>query len=131
MMCRREFTSLMMAGGWSSRSRLLVNLGFSLMCPLGALAFYLGAGELGASQHLVLGSALAFSAGVFICISLGDLLPELQFHTHDRVKLSVTLLVGVALAYAIGLIEPPHVHGRHGHTHDHHEHGHNHDGHEH
>ena len=51
-----------------------------------------------------------FSAGVFVCISLGDLLPELEFHSHDRVKLSAMLLIGVALAYGIGLLEPKHAH---------------------
>jgi zinc and cadmium transporter len=41
--------------------------------------------------------ALAFSAGTFLCIALSDLLPELQFHSHDRLKLSVALLAGVVL----------------------------------
>jgi zinc and cadmium transporter len=49
--------------------------------------------------------ALAFSAGTFVCISLSDLLPELQFHDHDRVKLSAALLAGLALAVAVGKLE--------------------------
>jgi hypothetical protein len=45
-------------------------------------------------------------------------LPELQFHRHDRALLSFALLLGLALAWAIGLVES---HG-HGHVHstDHH-----------
>ena len=59
----------------------------------------------------MVGCSLAFSAGVFLCISLGDLLPEVEFHSHDRLKLSLTLLLGIALAWGIGLLEPSHVHG--------------------
>ena len=61
---------------------------------------------------MILGCALGFSAGVFLCISLGDLLPELQFHRHDRGKLSIALLLGVVLAYGIGYLEPKHLHGK-------------------
>ena len=38
-----SITTLMTAGGWSPRSRLLVNLGFAIMCPLGAAMVILGA----------------------------------------------------------------------------------------
>jgi zinc and cadmium transporter len=65
-----------------------------------------------------LGCALAFCAGTFLCISCSDLLPELQFHSHDRLKLSVALLAGLGVAILIGVIEeasapappPPAVH---------------------
>ncbi|MDH3591378.1 MAG: ZIP family metal transporter [Planctomycetota bacterium] len=95
-------TSLMAAGGWAAHTRTLVNMGFALMCPIGALLFYLGAGT---GADATVGYALCFSAGVFLCISLGDLLPEVQFHSHDRIKLSVALLLGIALAYAIIYVE--------------------------
>ena len=95
-------TSLMAASGWTAGKRSLVNLGFSLMCPLGAVLFFLGAGT---GADATVGYALAFSAGVFLCISLGDLLPELQFHAHDRIKLSLSLLAGIAVAYAIIFVE--------------------------
>jgi zinc and cadmium transporter len=106
-----SITSLMAAGGWSPRWRNAVNAGFALMCPLGAVLLVLGAERLAEDSSLVVGCALAFSAGVFLCISLGDLLPEVEFHSHDRLKLSLALLLGIALAWAIGLIEPAHVHG--------------------
>jgi zinc and cadmium transporter len=48
------------------------------------------------------------SAGVFICISLSDLLPEVQFHSHDRARLTIALLAGVIAAYGVGLMEPEH-----------------------
>jgi zinc and cadmium transporter len=120
-----SITTLMAAGGWSAKTRQLVNAGFALMCPLGALFFYFGLSQFGEGQHVLLGCALAFAAGVFVCISLGDLLPELSFHAHDRVKLSVALLLGVALAYGVGYLEPAHTHGHH--EHGHHEHGHTHE----
>jgi len=96
--------TLMAAGGWARRHRHLVNLLFALMIPLGALLFHLGIRQLGDSGAIV-GRALAFSAGTFLCISLSDLLPELQFHQHDRIKLSVALLLGLATAWALGIVE--------------------------
>ncbi|MDA7978942.1 MAG: ZIP family metal transporter [Pirellulales bacterium] len=96
-----SITSLMAASGWSTAARQATNAGFAMMCPLGALLFFFGF----SGNPEIIGAALAFAAGTFICISLADLLPELQFHTHDRGKLSVALLLGVALAYGIGLLE--------------------------
>jgi zinc and cadmium transporter len=117
-------TSVMIASGWSRRWREVVNLVFALMCPLGALSFYFGIQEMGSGQHLVVGCALGFSAGVFLCISLADILPEIQFHRHDRVKLSAVLLLGVALAYGIGLLEPGHAHQTQPPDSSHHQHTH-------
>ncbi|HUG17863.1 MAG TPA: ZIP family metal transporter [Planctomycetaceae bacterium] len=105
-----SITSLMTAGGWSKPAQNLVNLGFSLMCPLGALAFVLGVNQLGGNQHYFVGGALAASGGVFICIALSDLLPEMEFHSHNRMRLSLALVLGVLLAWGIGLLEPAHVH---------------------
>jgi zinc and cadmium transporter len=128
-----SITSLMAAGGWSAGWRNAVNIGFALMCPLGALLFFLGVQQFSDNQHIIIGCALAFAAGVFICISLGDLLPEMEFHSHNRFRLSFVLLLGIALAYGIGFLEPEHVHnhGSHaeesddGHSHSH-EHKHDH-----
>ena len=105
-----SITSLMAAAGWTSNLRQIVNLGFAMMCPLGAAIVLLGFDRSTTQSHVVIGCALGFSAGTFLCISLADLLPELQFHTHDRVKLSLALFAGVALAYVIGFIEPEHFH---------------------
>jgi len=94
--------SVMAAGGWSERSRKLVGLCYALAVPLGALLFYAGIRNAGGE---VLGASLAFSAGLFLCISLADLLPEIQFHHHDRVKLTAALLIGVLCAYGVGKLE--------------------------
>jgi zinc and cadmium transporter len=125
-------TTLMLASGWSAWSRHLVNLLFALVAPLGVGLFYLGVQRLG-DQHNAVGCALAFSAGTFLCISLSDLLPEVQFHAHDRVKLSIALLLGIAASYVIGFFEAAghdHLHNGHSHEHRSHEHGHGHRGHE-
>ena len=105
-----SITSLMSAGGWSGRGRLMVNLAFSLMCPLGAAVYAIGANSLPLDPRLVTGSALAFSAGVFLCISLSDLLPEIEFHSHNRIGLTVSLVAGVGLSYLISFLEAGHLH---------------------
>ncbi len=110
-----SITSLMAAGGWSGRSMKLVNIGYALMCPIGAFLFFFGIQRFAGGQETVVAGALAMSAGVFICISLSDLLPEVQFHSHDRLKLSAALLLGIVTAWGIGFLEPAHTHG---HQHD-------------
>ena len=71
---------------------------------MGVVLFLLGVAGTGDGSNLV-SLALAFSAGVFLCIALSDLLPELQFHQHDRLKLSAALLLGVALAWGVSQLE--------------------------
>ena len=104
-----SITALMASGGWSRGWRFVVNCSFAAMCPIGVVLFFL-LGQAMPSHSPLLGAALAFSAGVFICISLGDLLPEIQFHHHDRIQLSLALLLGITLAYGIRYLEPAHVH---------------------
>jgi zinc and cadmium transporter len=104
-----SITSLMAAKGWSTSIQMTVNILFALVCPLSALLFAIGLDYVGDWRELVLGSALAFSAGIFLCISLGDLLPEVHFHSHDRLLLSAMLLLGVVVAFLIEIL-PGHVH---------------------
>lgn len=111
-----SITSLMRAGGWSQLARNLVNFGFSMMCPLGALAFVAGISQFEGGQAWIVGGALAAAGGVFICISLSDLLPEMEFHSHNRLRLSTALFLGVSLAWGIGFLEPDHAHQTPGET---------------
>jgi zinc and cadmium transporter len=122
-----SITSLMAAGGWSRGSIQLANVLFALMCPLGAAASAWGLTGIFGEQHLALGCALAFAAGVFLCIALADLLPEVAFHAHDRFQLTLALFLGIALAWGIGFLEPSHAHESHepaesGHRHAEHSH---------
>jgi zinc and cadmium transporter len=100
---------LMARGRRSLAWRHSINAMFALAVPLGALLFYFGLMTDGhgpsGRQQLWVAYALAFSAGTFLCISLSDLLPELQFHHHDRVKLSVAMLLGLALAWTAAQLE--------------------------
>ena len=98
--------------------RNLVNLLFSLIAPLGVLLFFFGVHQFSGSAAVFIGTALAFSGGVFLCISCSDLLPELQFHSHDRTKLTLALAAGIAVAALIGKFELcGHAHGSDGHGH--------------
>lgn len=131
-----SITSVMTAGGWSMKSRITVCLLFALSCGMGAAIFYFGIHNFADQEQTIVGLSLGFAAGVFLCISLADILPEVQFHTHDRGKLSVVLLAGVATAYGIGFLEPAHLHEappdqqHHDHAHEDHAHE-DHDGHDH
>ena len=116
-------------GSWSRRRPRAVNLAFAAVGPAGAVGFYLLAGAAPA-ENLVTGAAMAVAAGAFLCIALSDLLPELEFHAHDRFKLSAALLLGVGVAAAVEVLAhghghaagdeagPAHVHP-HGHPHSH------------
>lgn len=94
-------STVMTTGHCSRGSRQLINALFALVTPLGAVLFYTGFGR--GADPVLIGAALAFCAGTFLCIAGGGLLPEMQFHTHDRLKLSLALLGGVAVAVLIGI----------------------------
>ena len=130
-------TALMRHAGKSSRAIVLANVLLAALVPAGIGLFMVGvAGRADATTATTL--ALAFSAGMFLCIASSDLLPELQFHRHDRIKLSLSLLAGLGLAFAIARFEAAaheaaHVAGSapadgahdHDHSHDHsHDHAH-------
>lgn len=122
-----SITTLMKAGGWSRGWMNLVNAAFAAMCPIGAAVFAFGLSRFGGDQATIIGCALTFSAGVFLCISLGDLLPEMEFHSHNRVRLTALLLAGLTLAWAIGFLEPEHAHDvQSEHDHSGHSHAHEH-----
>src|SRR5438477_9479723 len=76
------------------------------MVAVGAAAFWVTKGAFGeAIENQITGAALAFSAGTFLFIALSDLLPEVQFHRHDRVPLFLTLVGGVLLMGFIAFLE--------------------------
>jgi zinc and cadmium transporter len=103
-------TSLMAARKWGSAEIALANIALALTAPLGAIVFYWGIGVPNAANEWIIGAALAFAAGTFLCISLGDLLPEVHFHKHDRLWLSTSLLLGIGTAVIVEVI-PGHSHG--------------------
>ena len=98
--------TLLAIGGTSRSLRHWVNGLFALANPAGLLLFYLGADRLSQTAPHFLGAVLAFAAGTFVSIATSDLLPELQFHSHDRGKLSLALLAGIGVSTLIGRFEP-------------------------
>jgi zinc and cadmium transporter len=96
--------TLMAAAEYSPRSRQWLNAGYALGTPLGIVAFYALSAAASDPAH-GLGQALGFAAGSFLCIATSDLLPELQFHRHDRVKLSAALAAGLVLAWSTVFLE--------------------------
>ncbi len=105
---------MMKSAGHSPRSRTAANVGFAMLCPLVALASFTGVELLGPEHGAIVGYVLSFAAGAFLCIALSDLLPEIQFHGHDRGKLIISLLLGIALAYVLYYVESSAVHHEHG-----------------
>lgn len=103
---------LMRVSGYGSRACTLTNIGFALLCPLITIFTFYGVGLLSELNEMhILGYVMAFAAGVFLCISLSDLLPEIQFHSHDRGILILAFLIGIGLAYALFHFESETMHG--------------------
>jgi zinc and cadmium transporter len=106
--------TLLVTAGSTQRFRTLVNASYALVVPLGAIGFVASLRLFGAQQEQVLGVALALAGGAFICIAAADLLPEVQFHSHDRVLLTTALAVGLAVAWGITTLErSSHSHAAH------------------
>ncbi len=108
--------TLMAEAGASRATRLFANLAYAAVVPLGAACFLASLPLFGAAGNTVLGIALAVAGGAFVCIAAADLLPEVQFHTHDRLLLTTSLVLGLALAWGITAAErSSHAHTLHGH----------------
>jgi len=99
-----SIASVMAVSHWPKRERSTVIAVYALLGPVAACLAFLGFHWIPADTTLALGFALAFSCGTFLCISLSDLLPELQFHSHDRGKLSACLLSGVGLVIVLEML---------------------------
>ncbi len=126
----KPFDSLMIAtltiaSGMRPGRRRLVTLLYAAMVPLGTIVFRVSLGLVPDYADQILGMAMAMAAGAFLCIAAADLLPEVEFHSHDRLLLTAALTVGIALAWGMTVLE--HASGMHalhakengGHSHDH------------
>jgi zinc and cadmium transporter len=107
--------TLMINAGVSARGRSIANGLYALIVPLGAVAFLLSLRVFGGHQETIIGVAMALAAGAFLCIAAADLLPEVQFHSHDRLLLTSSLALGLAIAWGITVMER----SSHAHTHAH------------
>jgi zinc and cadmium transporter len=97
--------TLMTSSGLSAKARVVVNVAYACCVPIGAAFFALGLHSLDLHTTALPGYALAFTAGMFLCIALADLLPEVQFHHHDKLLLSAAMLLGLGLAWTINALE--------------------------
>lgn len=97
--------ALMLKAGASPGLRRTVNLAHALLVPLGALVFLACLRGAGGGREEFLGAALGLAAGAFVCIAAADLLPEVEFHSHDRLLLSASLALGITLAAGITVAE--------------------------
>ena len=96
---------VMRIAGIGHRAAILLNVGIALLCPLAAFLTCWGMGVFGPAEGDAIGRALAFGAGALLCVSLSDLLPELQFHGHDRFLLTLSFFMGIAAAYSLHYVE--------------------------
>ncbi|HVU34600.1 MAG TPA: ZIP family metal transporter [Opitutaceae bacterium] len=95
-------TTLMTTSGCSRAARHAINVLFAFVTPLGAALFAVGANRYAGGSPMLLSGALAFCAGTFLCIAGAGILPEVQYHSHDRIKLSLALAAGVSIAVCFG-----------------------------
>ena len=79
--------------------KLFITL-FSLVTPLAMVVAHFGGEFLIQSGYKqISGCILAFSSGMFMCIALGDFLPELMHHRESQRKAFCTFLIGIVLSY--------------------------------
>ncbi|MFM8579353.1 MAG: ZIP family metal transporter [Planctomycetaceae bacterium] len=106
--------TLMLAAAVPVRIRRGVTIAYAMFVPLGAIVFEEVVGRLGPRSETFLSAWMAIAAGAFLCIAAADLLPEVEFHSHDRVLLSAALLLGMGLAWGMTLLEhATHAHAAH------------------
>jgi len=116
--------TLMASGGAAPQTRKIANAAYALIVPLGAMLFLASLRLFESNSNTTLGAALALAAGAFLCIAAADLLPEVEFHSHDRLLLTAALTLGIAIAWGVAAVErSSHAHAlhsgvAHGHTHD-------------
>lgn len=85
-------TSALLHAEFKRATVIGMNLLLMLVVPLSGLLIVSSVGTFNPSWS---GSALAFSAGTFLHISLSDLLPEVHHHSTDRYKVFGALLLGL------------------------------------
>jgi zinc and cadmium transporter len=99
-----SLSALLRRSGRSSRSTLAYCGAFALTVPLGAFA-YEGLAQAAPGLSL-LPWALAFSAGNFVHLALGDIIPDLRRRHTQLPQLLVGLLLGVGAMGALHLALP-------------------------
>lgn len=116
--------------GLSRARRWQLNVAYAFVTPAAAIVGFVAAPAMDPASSSI---AMAVAAGLLLALALGDLLPEVQSHDHDRLLLTVMLVAGLAAAVGVGALHDlGHAHQDHGHVQEghHQDHGHDH-GHDH
>jgi zinc and cadmium transporter len=91
-------SSILVKGGEYSRKKILVSMFiFALATPIGALVSMNVMGQL--DNHDIIGFALGISAGTFLYISIGDLLPTVHEEDENKNMNLVLLFVGILVMF--------------------------------
>jgi zinc and cadmium transporter len=97
-------SSILVKGGEYSRKKILTSMFiFSLATPLGALASMNVLGNLDNTD--IIGFALGISAGTFLYISIGDLLPTVHEEDEKKNINLILLFVGILVMYLSTALE--------------------------
>ncbi len=90
-------TSIMMHSNYQKKNILRLLGLYAIMVPAGAI---IGTAVFDASDTGLLGYAIAFSAGMFLHVSVSDLLPEVHRVREKRNLILASFFVGILLVYA-------------------------------
>ncbi|MDO8488244.1 MAG: ZIP family metal transporter [bacterium] len=93
---------VMLAGGWSRRRTIVMNLISALAALIGAVLVYF----VGTQIEGILPTLLFFAGGMFIYLACSDLIPELHHaHLHHEVKNNsaqiLVFVAGIVLIYVL------------------------------
>jgi len=92
--------------GYGRGRALGMNALFALMVPLGALVYVALRAVVQVRDFTAW--ALAFSAGTFLHLALSDILPDLHRRAGSKWRLSGSLVVGMAVMWALVLVRHEH-----------------------
>lgn len=87
-------STLLITDGYRRMSTIIFNLAFALVIPLGTIFSYY---YFSTHSQRLLGYALAFSAGTFVYIALGDIVPHLHKKGMPKIISSLMLVAGVII----------------------------------
>jgi len=101
-----SLSAILRAEGYGRGKALAMNAFFALMVPLGAGLYVVLRQAI--QMETFTAWALAFSGGTFLHLALSDILPDLHRRGGSKWRLTGALLAGLALMWALRLIQHEH-----------------------
>jgi zinc and cadmium transporter len=102
-----SLTGILLHCNYPKRRIVLLSVLFAFATPVGAVLSWIFLTRL---QGTLVFYAIAFSAGTFLAIATGDLLPQVHSPPQGRYRNLLALFVGILLMSAAGML-PEHSHG--------------------